>query len=88
MNTKTKVLGGFLLGTTLGISAGMLLAPRSGRKTRKKLMNQSKAVANQIADSARHKFEVAKETYNQKLEALAKNGKSTVDDLSEAIHVR
>jgi len=88
MNTKTKVLGGFLLGTALGISAGMLLAPRSGRKTRKKLMNQSKAMANQIADRARHKLEAAKETYNHKLETIAKNGKSTVDELSEAIHVR
>lgn len=88
MNTKAKVLGGFLLGTTLGVATGMLIAPRSGKKTRKKIMHQSKSMANQLANKARHKFEAAKETYNQKLDEITRNGKSAVDDLSEAIHVR
>ncbi|MEK7507914.1 MAG: YtxH domain-containing protein [Patescibacteria group bacterium] len=34
-NTKSNLLGGALVGAVLGVAAGMLLAPKSGKKLRK-----------------------------------------------------
>lgn len=82
MNTKAKVLGGFLLGSVAGVAAGMLLAPRSGRKTRKKLINKSKKVASDIADTANTKMRDAVKAYNQRVDKFKGNGKSAVDELS------
>ncbi|HRW99541.1 MAG TPA: YtxH domain-containing protein [Cyclobacteriaceae bacterium] len=82
MNTKAKVLGGFILGSVAGVTAGMLLAPRSGRKTRKKLINKSKEMANDIADTANAKMREAVKAYNQRVDKFKANGKTAVDELS------
>lgn len=87
MNTKAKVLGGILLGTGIGLAAGILMAPRSGKKTRKKIISKSREAANHLVDKANDQIAAAKEAYNKKLSRITKNGKSAVDNLSEAIHL-
>ena len=38
---KSKLLGGALIGAALGVAAGMLLAPKSGKKLRKDIRDQA-----------------------------------------------
>lgn len=87
MNTKTKVIGGFLLGTAIGAATGLLLAPSSGRKTRKKIKNESKLMADEVISKANESLKTAKKAFDQKLDAYMKKGKSTVDPhLSEVMN--
>ena len=53
MNETTgggKVLLMFLLGTAAGAVAGLLLAPRSGRETRRRLRNALQEIQHRAAD--------------------------------------
>ncbi len=59
MNTKTKVIGGFLLGTAIGAATGLLLAPRSGRKTRKKIKNESKKLADDSSQESQRFIKIS-----------------------------
>jgi gas vesicle protein len=87
MNTNTKVIGGVILGATLGVATGLMLAPRSGRKTRKKLKAESKRLANELIEKANESLDSAKKAYNQKVDEYTKNGKSSIDHLTESIKV-
>lgn len=87
MNTKTKVIGGFLLGTAIGAATGLLLAPNSGRKTRKKIKKESKRMANDVISKANESLQTAKKAFDQKLDAYMMKGKSVVDPhLSEVMN--
>jgi len=87
MNTKTKVIGGIILGAALGTVTGLMLAPRSGRKTRKKLKAESKRLANDLIEKANESLDSAKKAYNHKIEEYTKNGKSSIDNLTDTIKV-
>ncbi|MEQ9413560.1 MAG: YtxH domain-containing protein [Cyclobacteriaceae bacterium] len=52
MNTKTKVIGGFIIGAALGAASGLMLAPISGRKTRKKLKEESRRLPNELIEKS------------------------------------
>lgn len=87
MNTKLKVIGGVIVGAALGAAAGLMLAPSSGRKTRKKLKAESKRLANELIEKANESLDSAKKAYNEKIEEYTKNGKSSIDHLKESIKV-
>lgn len=87
MNTNVKVLGGFIIGAALGTVSGLMLAPRSGRKTRKKLKAESRRLANDLVEKANESLDSAKKAYNKKIEEYTKNGKSSIDQLTESIKV-
>ncbi len=83
MNTATKVITGFLAGASLGILTGILIAPSSGKKTRKRLLDKSLGMRDRMAES----FEDVKKSYNSKVEAYAKDGKSGIDALKHNLKV-
>jgi gas vesicle protein len=85
MNTTVKVLGGFLVGAVAGTVAGLLFAPDSGKKTRKRLFDESNRLRGEFSDSVSHTIDSAKKTYNEKLDEYAKNGKSSIDTLKESM---
>lgn len=85
MNTKVKFLGAFVAGVALGVTAGVLIAPDSGRKTRKKLLDESRKIKDQFSDSLSRTLDTAKDTYNKKLEDYAKSGKSALDSAKETL---
>ena len=86
MNTKAKVLGGILLGAGLGIVTGILVAPRSGKKTRKMILKRSKDWSDDMKDKANAQINGVKETYNHKLSQITKKGHSLVNDMANAVH--
>ena len=80
---SSKVLLGVLGGIAVGAIAGVLLAPASGKKTRKRIMNKTKDYAgdlkdqlNDLKDTVSHKFngylEDAKEVIDRNEKLIAK----------------
>ncbi|MES2733892.1 MAG: YtxH domain-containing protein [Bacteroidota bacterium] len=48
MKDKQKVLLSFVIGAAAGVAAGMLLAPYSGKDSRKKLSDKATALSNDL----------------------------------------
>ena len=80
---SSKVLLGILGGVAVGAIAGVLLAPASGKKTRKRIMNKTKDYAgdlkdqlNDLKNNVSHKFngylEDAKEVIDRNEKLIAK----------------
>lgn len=83
MNTTTKVITGFLAGASLGILTGILIAPKSGKKTRKELFNKTKKLKDRMAES----YQDAKQAYNSKIDDFAAEGKSGIDSLKKSVKI-
>ncbi len=83
MNTTSKVLTGVLVGASVGIIAGILIAPDSGKRTREKLAGKAKDVKNLMHDS----LDDIKTAYNRELESLLNHGKSDVPSKKESQRV-
>ncbi len=52
MSENTNFAVGMIVGGLVGLAAGILLAPESGEKTREKLKEQARVVADDVRDSA------------------------------------
>ena len=83
MNTTSKVITGVLIGASVGILAGILIAPDSGKRTREKLANKAKDLKTRMADT----LDNAKTAYNREVESLLTNGKSGIDSLKNSLKV-
>ena len=81
MNTTSKVLTGVLVGASVGIIAGILIAPDSGKRTREKIAGKAKDAKNLVSDS----LDDLKSAYEKEIESLMKHGKSGVDSKKEAV---
>ena len=88
MNTNTKIISGFLIGAAMGAATGLILAPSSGKKTRKKLKAESKRLANELIEKANESLEDAKRTYNKKVDNYTKTGKASIENLAENIRMQ
>ena len=49
-NNRGNFVGGFLIGGTIGTIAGLLLAPRGGKETRKVLQKSAQAMPELVED--------------------------------------
>ncbi len=56
MTNNQKVLIGFLCGVAAGALAGVLLAPESGKETRKKLASRAKNLSGDLGDQLSSAF--------------------------------
>ncbi|MCA4897091.1 MAG: YtxH domain-containing protein [Cytophagales bacterium] len=83
MNTTSKVLTGVLVGASVGIIAGILIAPDSGKRTREKIVGKTRDLRNLMTDSMAD----VKNAYNRELESLMNNGKSGIDSMKNALKV-
>jgi gas vesicle protein len=83
MNTAGKVAVGVLAGATVGLVAGILIAPDSGKRTREKLIGKSNDLRNRVTDS----FDDVKRAYNKKVDTFAGEGKSGIDYLKDTLKV-
>lgn len=88
MNTKIKIASGFLLGAAVGAITALILAPATGKDTRKKIKAESKRLTNDLIEKANESLMTAKKSYNQNIDNYAKRGKSSIDHLSEDLRVQ
>lgn len=84
MNTK-NLIGGLLAGAAVGVAIGMLLAPASGAKTQQKLIKRARKFGNSLMENADDSIQSLKDSYNSKVDELAKKGKDGISGLSEKI---
>lgn len=83
MNTTSKVLTGVLVGASVGIIAGILIAPDSGKRTREKIAGKTRDLKSLMTDS----MVDVKNAYNREIESLMNNGKSGIDSMKNALKV-
>lgn len=90
MNDKTKsilvALATFLLGGIVGAGFGILVAPRSGKKTRRLIRRRSEAIKDRAVDGLEDTRDQAVETFDaltektrDRAESVAARGKEMVE---------
>ena len=85
-NSK-KLIAGLIAGSAIGIAVGLLLAPRSGEKTRKKLINGSYKMKDDLMSSVEDSLGTLRKQFNHKIDQLAKGGKEAINHASERVKV-
>jgi gas vesicle protein len=87
MKDTRKLIGGILAGAAIGVAVGLLLAPRSGIKTRKKLMSGSLRMKKDVLSSVEDSVDTLRKQFNHKIDQLAKGGKEIINNASERVKV-
>jgi gas vesicle protein len=89
------VIGGFLVGSAIGVATALLFAPRSGQETRAEIRGKavelrdrtSETVKDTVSQAKSRAYEL-KDTVAEKAEELKQRGKHVIsrkmDDVSEA----
>jgi gas vesicle protein len=89
------ILGGFLVGSVIGVATALLFAPRSGEETRAEIRHKAEELRDRTTETvkdtvsqAKSKVYEIKDTVVEKTEELKQRGKHTVnrqlDNVSEA----
>lgn len=76
-----KSLPGILVGLAVGAVVGLLLAPESGKKTRKRISSDSDSFFNDLQDQLQSGLENIKRQYNDYVDTAASK---TQDAVSQA----
>ena len=90
------VIGGFLVGSVIGVATALLFAPRSGQETRAEIRGRAVELRDRTTDTvkdtvsqAKSKAYELKDTVVEKAEQLKDRGKQTIsrklDDASQAM---
>lgn len=91
MDTTSKVITGFLVGVAAGAAAGIMLAPSSGDRTRKKLSKESEALIDSLASNVKstvdETIDAIRKTYNAKVDELSTNARSAAQEAKSNLKV-
>lgn len=87
MKDPKNLIGGFIAGAALGIAAGMLLAPDSGQRTRKKIVDGSIKLKDDLMNTVDSSLDNIRRQFNSKIDQLARAGKQNVGEASEKAKV-
>jgi gas vesicle protein len=80
-----KLIGGFLAGAALGVAAGLLMAPYSGAKARRKLVKGSMKVKKNVVDYVENSIGSLRSQFNDKIDTITKRGKEAINHASEKV---
>lgn len=80
----SKIVGSLVAGAAVGLAAGILLAPEKGKKTRAKLMEDAKDLADKLKEKAENGLEGAKDMAG-KLKKKAENGVEDAKDMADKL---
>lgn len=78
-----NVLKGLLIGGAVGLTAGILLAPESGEKTRRKLYKKAKNVKEDAVSQVSDAVHSLKNQLNERIDDLTSQTKNLVKNASE-----
>jgi gas vesicle protein len=88
MKDAQKVIGGLIAATAIGVAIGLLLAPQSGKNTRRKIIDGSLKVKDDFMSSVDASIDALRKQLNAKIDQLAKGGKEVVNHASEKVKVK
>lgn len=74
MKSGFKILGAVAAGAALGTLAGILIAPRSGKETRKLINKKSGEVKDSLSKTVDSVLEEVKASYNELASKVTENG--------------
>lgn len=80
----SKIVGSLVAGAAVGLAAGILLAPEKGKKTRAKLMEDAKDLADNLKKKAENGVEHAKDLAG-KLKKKTEDGLEDAEDLADKL---
>jgi gas vesicle protein len=83
MKDSKKLIGGLIAGTAIGVAVGMLLAPTSGQKTRRKIVDGSLKLKDDLMASVDDSIETVRKQLITKIDQVGKAGKEVVNNASE-----
>jgi len=86
MNAK-NLIGGLLAGAAIGVAIGILLAPTSGKETRRGLATGSRRLADSLTGSVEESLEVLKGKFNTGVDEVTKRGKELINSTNERLKV-
>jgi gas vesicle protein len=82
-----NLIGGLLAGAAIGVAVGILLAPRSGDQTRKKIKRDSKHLMGGLKHSVEDSIDTLRDQYNHGIDELAKRSKGTIANVSDRVKI-
>ena len=82
-----KVITSASIGLTAGLALGYLTAPRSGKKTRKIITDEVDSQVKSLSKEVDKRISSAKESYNDQVDKIADNGKTTLERAKELVSV-
>lgn len=85
MNNDLKFLGGFLLGVAAGSLAGILFAPDSGHKTRRKIVHTIHDWEEDLERAAGQELDKAKKIIKDKLQEYTEQGEKALNNLRKKV---
>lgn len=83
-----KLLKGLVIGGIIGSAVGILFAPNSGKKTRKKLMNEADRLKNELekyANDFSEKAKQAKQDLEDKLAEVTSKIEKSAENLKHTV---
>lgn len=80
-----KVVGGILVGIALGAAAGLLMAPYSGAKTRRKIVRGGMKAKKDVVDYVESSLNELRDQFNAKIDMVARRGKETINGAAEKV---
>lgn len=80
-----NLIGGFIAVAAMGVVAGLLLAPSSGKKARKQLVKDSLKLKDGVADYVDESIDAFRNQLNEKIDQLARRGRETINHVSEKV---
>jgi gas vesicle protein len=83
MKDSKNLIGGLIAGTAMGIAIGMLLAPASGNTTRKRIVDGSVKLKDDLLTSVDGSIETLRKQFNTRVDMLANGGKEVINHASE-----
>jgi gas vesicle protein len=75
-----KSLPGILIGLAAGVIVGVLLAPQSGRKTRRKITTDADGLFKNLQDQLQDGLETIRNQYNDYVDSAASTAKQVTDE--------
>lgn len=79
-------LGGLLLGSVAGAGAMLLMAPQSGKKTRKQILRRGQKVRKQTAKTVKHTVEQVQEHAQDVLDDQKERWEPVIEAGKTAVH--
>jgi gas vesicle protein len=85
METQKKLISGILIGGAVGIIAGLLLAPTTGKEMRETIAKKSGSMKDSLIDTITDSLESIKSSFNNKIDEIANQTKDTVDSAADKL---